>query len=78
MTTSEATDRTMAVEFPYPPRVVFRAVANAISDLPGMTFHEFDRLSGHVYLTTAASAFLGGKGWESLSSTQDQVEAVCR
>ena len=61
MTTFEATDRTMAVEFPFPPRVVFRAVADAISDLPGMTFHEFDRLSGHVYVTTAASAFLGGE-----------------
>ena len=61
MTTFDATDGTRAVEFPFPPRVVFRAVAEAISNLPGMTFHEFDRLSGHVYVTTAASAFLGGE-----------------
>ena len=46
MTTFDATDRTRAVEFPFPPRVVFRAVAEAISDLPGMTFHEFDQLIG--------------------------------
>ena len=61
MTTIDATDRTKVVEFPFPPRVVFRAVAEAISNLPGMTFHEFDRLSGHVYVSTAASAFLGGE-----------------
>ena len=61
MTTFDATDRTRAVEFPFPPRVVFRAVAEAISNLPGMTFHEFDRLSGHVYVSTTASAFLGGE-----------------
>jgi hypothetical protein len=61
MTTFDATDRTSAVEFPFPPSVVFRAVAEAISDLPGMTFHEFDQLTGHVYVTAAASAFLGGE-----------------
>ena len=42
-----------------------------------MTFYEFDRLSGHVYVSTAASAFLGGEVGV-LSSTQDQVEAVWR
>ena len=61
MTTFDATDRTSAVEFPFPPSVVFRAVAEAITDLPGMTFHEFDQLTGHVYVTAAASAFLGGE-----------------
>jgi hypothetical protein len=61
MTTSDATDQTRAVEFPFPPRVVFRAVAEAISNLPGMTFHEFDHLAGHIYVTTAASPFLGGE-----------------
>ena len=61
MTMFDATDRTRTVEFPFTPSVVFRAVAEAITVLPGMTFHEFDQLSGHVYVTTAASAFLGGE-----------------
>jgi hypothetical protein len=54
-------DRTGAVEFPFPPSVVFRAVETAVGELRNMTIAESNPLAGHLFVKTSASAFSWGE-----------------
>lgn len=54
-------DRTGAVEFPFPPPVVFRAVEAAIPKLKGMKIAESNPVAGHLFVKTGVSAMSWGE-----------------
>lgn len=54
-------DRTGAVEFPFPPVVVFRALETAVPKLKGMQIAESNQIAGHVFIKTGVSALSWGE-----------------
>jgi hypothetical protein len=54
-------DRTGAVESPFTPEVVFRAVEAAVRGTSGMSIEEANPLAGHLSVKTSVSAFSWGE-----------------